>query len=543
VFYFTAQTPGYEGWPVYMGKDQFENDALIEWGWRSDVWFHVDSLSSAHVYLRLPMELALACDDSGGDLTEMIPEDLIEEMCQLVKANSIEGSKKASVSVVYTAHSNLRKDSSMKDGSVGFHASTLAKHRLTEKNREVVKLIEKTRREGAPDLQAEKMEFEQRAVMFIKQRTKERAEFAAANDPGMIAKKKEADKKKQHEEFLSSGGYHSGSLTRDDPTRSVAAFKKQQAQAALMTPSTFGGSSSATGGGFSSALLDDELLAEGEDEPEPASWEDEAALRETGGDVDLKWLRERGYDTAAAIAALEGAEGAGDQQERRLAALGLLLPRNILVGDATEEDAVEAREEEREALAAIFDEDYAVLGGEDVALPVQGFEPLGYAPPLILEMLIDASAAEGYPIGKAVPLLALVGGGLAESELRELTTLLVGHAVSNIDLGPLGFELTTVAAEKATETVERRVAAAKRRVARAAALERRAKQEAEKAAGPAVAVNAEAERNAAITAAKGRIESKPAEKKREDKIDLVADLLDGGGVDKGGYKPKKKKKK
>jgi len=38
---------------IYMGKDKFENEELLKWGWTEDVWFHVDNLSSAHVYLRL----------------------------------------------------------------------------------------------------------------------------------------------------------------------------------------------------------------------------------------------------------------------------------------------------------------------------------------------------------------------------------------------------------------------------------------------------------------------------------------------------------
>lgn len=29
------------------------DEDLIKWGWPEDVWFHVDNLSSAHVYLRL----------------------------------------------------------------------------------------------------------------------------------------------------------------------------------------------------------------------------------------------------------------------------------------------------------------------------------------------------------------------------------------------------------------------------------------------------------------------------------------------------------
>ena len=38
---------------IYMGKDKFENEDLLKYGFPEDVWFHVDNLSSAHVYLRL----------------------------------------------------------------------------------------------------------------------------------------------------------------------------------------------------------------------------------------------------------------------------------------------------------------------------------------------------------------------------------------------------------------------------------------------------------------------------------------------------------
>lgn len=42
-----------DGHVIYMGKDKFENEELIKYGWDEDIWFHVDDLSSAHVYLRL----------------------------------------------------------------------------------------------------------------------------------------------------------------------------------------------------------------------------------------------------------------------------------------------------------------------------------------------------------------------------------------------------------------------------------------------------------------------------------------------------------
>lgn len=42
-----------DGHMIYMGKDKHENEDLIRYGIPEDVWFHVDNLSSAHVYLRM----------------------------------------------------------------------------------------------------------------------------------------------------------------------------------------------------------------------------------------------------------------------------------------------------------------------------------------------------------------------------------------------------------------------------------------------------------------------------------------------------------
>lgn len=64
-----------------MGKDKYENEKLIKYFFPEDVWFHVDDLSSAHVYLRLQKE----------ESWENIETKLLDECCQLVKENSIEG--------------------------------------------------------------------------------------------------------------------------------------------------------------------------------------------------------------------------------------------------------------------------------------------------------------------------------------------------------------------------------------------------------------------------------------------------------------------
>ena len=41
-----------EGYTIYMGEDKYVNEDLIKYGLPEDIWFHVDDLSSAHVYLR-----------------------------------------------------------------------------------------------------------------------------------------------------------------------------------------------------------------------------------------------------------------------------------------------------------------------------------------------------------------------------------------------------------------------------------------------------------------------------------------------------------
>lgn len=57
------------------------DEELIKYGWDEDVWFHVDNLSSAHIYVRLP----------EGETWDKISEPLLIDCAQLTKANSIEG--------------------------------------------------------------------------------------------------------------------------------------------------------------------------------------------------------------------------------------------------------------------------------------------------------------------------------------------------------------------------------------------------------------------------------------------------------------------
>lgn len=146
VFYFTSNvvSPPYT---MYMGKDKYENEDLIRYGWPEDIWFHVDKLSSAHVYLRLHQDQTI--DD--------IPKDVLIDCAQLVKANSIQGCKMNNINVVYTPWANLRKTADMDVGQIGFHRQKDVKSVMVEKKvNEILNRLEKTKDERFPDLAAEK---------------------------------------------------------------------------------------------------------------------------------------------------------------------------------------------------------------------------------------------------------------------------------------------------------------------------------------------------------------------------------------------------
>ncbi|KAF3766135.1 hypothetical protein M406DRAFT_60613 [Cryphonectria parasitica EP155] len=132
---------------VYVGKDKFENEHLIKHGWEEDVWFHVDKLSSAHIYLRL----------RDGETWDNIPEPLLTDLAQLTKANSIEGNKKDNITIIYTPWSNLKKDGSMATGAVSFHDDRKVRRILVhQRENAIVNRLNKTKVEKHPDLRQEK---------------------------------------------------------------------------------------------------------------------------------------------------------------------------------------------------------------------------------------------------------------------------------------------------------------------------------------------------------------------------------------------------
>lgn len=51
------------------GFDKYENEELIKYHTPNSIWFHVDSLSSAHIYCLLPDNMTF----------DTIPNDLVNE--------------------------------------------------------------------------------------------------------------------------------------------------------------------------------------------------------------------------------------------------------------------------------------------------------------------------------------------------------------------------------------------------------------------------------------------------------------------------------
>ncbi|CAF3484451.1 unnamed protein product [Rotaria sordida] len=137
VFFFTSNVvdPPYT---IYMGRDKYENNELLKYCWPEDVWFHVSKLSSAHVYLRL----------QKGETIDNLPALVLEDCCQLVKANSIEGCKLNKVDIVYTPVDNLRQTNDMDVGQVGFHVDKNVKqYVVSKKQNEIVNRLNKTKTE------------------------------------------------------------------------------------------------------------------------------------------------------------------------------------------------------------------------------------------------------------------------------------------------------------------------------------------------------------------------------------------------------------
>lgn len=152
------------------------------WGWPEDVWFHVDNLSSPHVYVRLP----------PGKTWDDLTPDAIRDASQWCKQGSIEGCKLPSCVIIYTPWSNLRKDGSMAAGQVSFHSDKLVrKYVVTEKDKDTLRRLEKSKEERVPDFAAERKQRDD------EERARLKAEF---RDRSKAEKELQEQRKKEKEE-------------------------------------------------------------------------------------------------------------------------------------------------------------------------------------------------------------------------------------------------------------------------------------------------------------------------------------------------------
>ncbi|KAF9220250.1 cytoplasmic protein [Gyrodon lividus] len=180
---------------IYMGKDKVENEDLIKFAWPQDVWFHVDKLSSAHVYIRM-----------SDDMTwETIPQALLTDCAQLVKANSIEGNRKDNLTIIYTPADNLKKQGDMAVGQVSFHNDKRVKRiHVPKRENPIVNRLNKTKVEKQVDHEQEKID-------RIKKENTEKLAIAVQR------KKEEAELAKQREEEKAARSYDLLFNAEEDP--------------------------------------------------------------------------------------------------------------------------------------------------------------------------------------------------------------------------------------------------------------------------------------------------------------------------------------
>ncbi|PFH54012.1 hypothetical protein AMATHDRAFT_53745, partial [Amanita thiersii Skay4041] len=176
---------------LYMGRDKYENEDLIKYAWPQDIWFHVDKLSSAHVYLRMPDSMAW----------ENIPQALLIDCGQLVKANSIEGNKKDDLTIIYTPADNLKKTGDMAVGQVSFYNDKRVKRVHVEKRENpIVNRLNKTKEEREVNHEQERVD------RLKKEATKKRAATAEKRKADLeLARAREAEKAARSYDLLFNG--------------------------------------------------------------------------------------------------------------------------------------------------------------------------------------------------------------------------------------------------------------------------------------------------------------------------------------------------
>lgn len=463
----------------YVGRDKHENEYLIQYGWPGDIWFHVDGLSSAHVYFRLKN-----VDTVSSIPIDDLPPDSVYDMMQICKNNSIAGCKLASCKMVYTPHSNLKKTFDMESGAVTYHNTKLCRYQRCDKDRARVKELEKTKSDDIKiDYYQEMKDNEKRIIERKKRNKRMQDEMYDPIRDDIDASKIRATRQGDGQSGLDGGLAALEGLSLTPVSTAETADNK-----------------------------DDDAKESLELEPDEPQWVKDEKSRQGEPSEDVRFLSERGYSAPEATAAW-------DMTKSRILALRKLFFEGNVVetpSAGVPDNVTEARREEREVLIAIFGEDdtatFSDMENEDsldVVLPVTAYEPPDRyedPPPLLLEVYVDNNIAPLYP--NEPPVLALVGGGLPEARLRQLTKRLRTEALERAkEEGgePQIFNLIAFVAEEAEnviqeETAELEVKRKKRmdeeRAAKAAEAEMRKKEEKSNPALTSTGFTSDAERRA-----------------------------------------------
>ena len=173
---------------IFVGVDQFENEDLIKYSIKfmenineKLIWFHADSFSSPHAYIRL----------KEGELIP--PPNLIQVCCQICKEGSIKGCKEAAIDIVYCESINLSKKGCQNPGQVTYNDHSACKYiRGVKKNNQILKMIEKIK--GETTLQILNQELDDLIInkrKMMKNEVKKQAEEVVEQKRQYLSKKAE----------------------------------------------------------------------------------------------------------------------------------------------------------------------------------------------------------------------------------------------------------------------------------------------------------------------------------------------------------------
>ncbi|CAB4254466.1 similar to Saccharomyces cerevisiae YMR132C JLP2 Protein of unknown function, contains sequence that closely resembles a J domain (typified by the E. coli DnaJ protein) [Maudiozyma barnettii] len=148
VYFFESKHDEYSApHMIVTGKDKFENDFLIKYGFKEleYIWFHADSYSSGHIYLQLT---------NGEKSLDDVPDGVINDCLQLCKASSIAGNKLPECTILITPWTNLRKNKYMNPGEVSFKTLKNCKRRKCfSRDNKIINRLTKTRVEMAENVE------------------------------------------------------------------------------------------------------------------------------------------------------------------------------------------------------------------------------------------------------------------------------------------------------------------------------------------------------------------------------------------------------